>query len=137
MNISVKLFQKLTGRSREEELRNFFMSLLCKYSPPKEPCFFSNTSQLCEQFLKKGNPVNISVKLFQNVTSSSREEDLKKISSRPYAANIPYHQSHVPFLTEYNFACEIILKSDHWFQRRRFLKISLKIQFPCHVNHSL
>ena len=77
------------------------------------------------------------MKLFQNLTSSFREEDFLRISSCPYSARSP-HSPEPCFLVDHNFAnnflrgspkehsCEIISKSDQQFQRRRFLKILLK-----------
>ena len=85
---------------------------------------------------EKGHPRNIPVKLFQNLTSSFREEDFLRISSCPSSARS--HHSPQPFLGRSKFtnnfrkgspkehSFEIISKSDQWFQRRRFLKNCLK-----------
>ena len=51
-------------------------------------------SKFREQHFKEGHQMNIPVKLFQNQTSSFGE-DFLKISSCPYSARSPIHQSHV------------------------------------------
>ena len=86
---------------------------------------------------EKGHPRNIPVKLFQNLTSGFGEEDFLRISSCPYSARSPH--SPEPYLwTDQNFMntfwkgspkehfCEIVLKSDQPFPRRRFLQNCLK-----------
>ena len=98
-------------------------------------------SKFREQYFKKGHPKNIPVKLFQNLTSGFREEDSLRISSCPYSAR-SQHSPKPCLWTDQNFAntfwkgspkehsCEIILKSDHWFLRRRFFKNYLKNSIP-------
>ena len=85
---------------------------------------------------EKDHPRNIPVKLFQNRTSGFSEEDFLRVSS-PYRARSP-HSPKPCFYMDQNFAknfwkvspkehfCEIISKSDQWFQRRRSLKNCLK-----------
>ena len=87
---------------------------------------------------EKGHPRNIPVKLFQYLTSGFWEEDLLRIFSCPYSARSP-HSPEPCLWTDQNFAnkfwkgapnehsCEIILKSDQPFLRRRFFKNYLKI----------
>ena len=92
---------------------------------------------------EKGHPRNIHVKLFQNLTSGFGEKSLR-ISSCPYSAK-SLHSPEPYLLTYQNFAhnfwkgslkeysCEIILKSDKQFRRRRFFKnffMSLKCEKP-------
>ena len=96
---------------------------------------------------EKGHLRNIPVKLLQNLTSSFGEEDFLRIYSCPYSARSPPFTRAI-FLADQNFAnnywkgspkehsCEIISKSDQRFQRKRFLKNSLKNQFRCHGNQS-
>ena len=93
--------------------------------------------KILRTIFEKGHPRNIPVKLIQNLTSSFGEEDFLRISSCPYSARSPYSQEPC-FWADQNFAknfwkgspkehsCEIISKSDRWFQRRRFLKNCLK-----------
>ena len=102
--------------------------------------------RISRTLLEKGHPRNIPVKLFQNLTSSFGE-DFLRISSCPYSARSP-HSPEPCLWTDQNFAnnfwkgsskeysCEIILKSDQQFLRKRFLKNYLKIQFRCHGNQS-
>ena len=85
---------------------------------------------------EKGHPRNIPVKLFQNLTSSFRE-DFLRISSYSYSARSP-HSPEPCLWTDQNFdkkflkeqpkehSCEIISKSDKWFQRRRLFEELLK-----------
>ena len=80
-------------------------------------------------------PMNILLRLFQNLTSGFREEDFLRISSCPYSAR-SLHSQEPCLWTDQNFAnnvwkgspkehfCEIISKSDQQFQRRDFLRIS-------------
>ena len=71
------------------------MSIECK-KPPFTRAIFIDRSIFCEQFLKKGHPRNIPVKLFQNLTCGFGEEDFLRIFSCPYIVQeAPIHQSHV------------------------------------------
>ena len=93
--------------------------------------------EISRTIFEKGHPRNIPVKLFQNLTSSFGEEDFLRISSCPHSARNP-HSPEPCLRTDQNFAnnfwkgspkehsCEIILKSDQRFLRRRFLKNYLK-----------
>ena len=93
--------------------------------------------KISRTIFEKGHPRNIPVKLFQNLTSGFWEEDFLRISSCPYSARSP-HSPEPCLWTDKNFAnnfwkgspkehsCEIILKSDQRFLRRRFLKNCLK-----------
>ena len=51
--------------------------------------------KILRTIFEKGHSRNIPVKLFQNLTSSFEEEYLFRISSCPYSARNPIHQSHV------------------------------------------
>ena len=88
-NIPVKLFQNLTSSFREED---FLRISSCPYSARSphspEPCLW--TDQNSANIFEKGHPRNIPVKLFQNLTSSFREEDFLRISSCPYSARSPH-----------------------------------------------
>ena len=89
--------------------------------------------KILQTIFEKRHPRNIPVKLFQNLTSSFGEEDFLRISSCPYSARSP-HSPEPCLRTDQNFAnsfwkgspkehsCEIILKSDQPFLRRRFFK---------------
>ena len=89
--------------------------------------------KILRTIFEKGHPRNIPVKLFQNLTSSFREEDFLRISSCPYSARSP-HSPEPCLWMDWNFAnnfwkgspkehsCEIISKSDQRFRRRRFFK---------------
>ena len=97
--------------------------------------------KISRTFFEKGHPRTIPVKLFQNQTSSFGEEDFLRISPCPYSARSP-HSPEPCLWTDQNFAnsfwkgspkehsCEIILKSDQWFLRRRFFKNYLKNSIP-------
>ena len=94
--------------------------------------------KISQTIFEKGHPRNIPVKLFQNLTSGFGEEDFLRISSCPYNARSP-HSPEPCLWTDQNFAnnfwkgspkehsCEIILKSNQPFLRRRFFKNYLKI----------
>ena len=83
------------------------------------------------------------MKLFQNLTSGFGEEDFLRISSCPYSARSPH--SPEPCLWTYQnfvnnfwkgspkeYSCDIILKSDQPFLRRRFFKnyLTISISLP-------
>ena len=82
---------------------------------------------------EKHHPRNTPLKLFQNRTSGFWEEDFLRISSCLYSAKSP-HSPEPCLWTDQNFAntfwkgshkehsCEIILKSNQWFRRKRFFK---------------
>ena len=73
-NNPVKLFQNPTSGFREEEflrIPSFLYGARSPHSP--EPHFL--TDQNFTNNFEKGHPRNISVKLFQNLTSGFREED--------------------------------------------------------------
>ena len=93
--------------------------------------------KISRTIFEKGQPRNIPVKLFQNLTSGFGE-DFLRISSCPYSAR-RRHSPEPCLWTDRNFAnkfwkgspkehsCEIILKSYQLFLRRRFFKNYLKI----------
>ena len=94
--------------------------------------------KISRTIFEKGHPRNIHVKLFQNLTRGFGEEDFLRISSCPYSARSP-HSPEPCLWMDQNFAnnfwkgspkehsCEIILKSDQSFLRRRFFKNYVKI----------
>ena len=88
-NIPVKLFQNQTCGFGEED---FLRISSCQYSARSphspEPCL--RTDQNFANNFEKGHIRNIPVKLFQNWTSSFREEDFLRISSCPYSARSPH-----------------------------------------------
>ena len=96
----MKLFQNLTSSFRED----FFRISSCLYdakSPHSpEPCLW--TDQSFSNNFEKGHSRNISMKIFQNLTSSFGEEDLLRISSCQYSAKIP-HLPEPHLLTDQNF----------------------------------
>ena len=51
--------------------------------------------EISRTIFEKGHPRNIPIKLFQNLTSSFREENLLRLSSCPLVQETPIHQSHV------------------------------------------
>ena len=93
--------------------------------------------KISQTIFEKGYPRDIPVKLFQNLTSGYGEEDFLRISSCLYSARRP-HSPEPCLWTDQNFAnnfwkgsckehfCEITLKSDQRFQRRRFSKNCFK-----------
>ena len=135
-NIPMKVIQNLTRSFREED---FLRISSCPNSArsPHSPEPFLWTDQNFANNFEKGHQRNIPVKLFQNLTSSFGEEDFLRISSCPYSARSP-HSPELCFWADQNFAnnfwkgspkkhsCEIISKSDQWFQRWRFFKNCLK-----------
>ena len=108
-----------------------------------------DASKFREQIFEKGYLRNIPVKLFQNLTSSFREEDFLRISSCPYSARNP-HSPEPCLWTDQNFtnifgkgspkehSCEIISKSDQQFRRRRFFQefhVPIVQEAPIHQSH--
>ena len=105
--------------------------------------------KISRTIFEKGHPRNIPLKLFQNLTSSLKKEDVVRISSCPYSARRP-HSLRPCLWMDQNFAktfwkgspkeqsCEIISKSDQQFQRR-FLNNCLKnsISLPWQPNQIL
>ena len=75
VNIPVKLFQNLTSGFREED---FLRISSCPYSArsPVHQRHVHRRIKISRTTFGKGHPKNISVKLFQNLTSSSRGEDV-------------------------------------------------------------
>ena len=131
-NISMKLFQNLACGFREEDFLRTCLGPYGESSPHSpEPCLM--TDQNSRNNFWEWSLKNISVKLFQNLTCSFREEDFLRISSCPYSAKSP-HSPEPCLLMGQNFAnnfwkgspkehsFEIISKSDLQFQRRRFFK---------------
>ena len=51
--------------------------------------------EILRTIFEKGHPRNIPVKLFQNLTSGFGEKGFLRISSCPYSAKAPIHQSYV------------------------------------------
>ena len=135
-NITVKLFQNQTSCFGEED---FLWLPSCPYSvkSPHSPEPYLWTYQNLWTLFEKGHPRNISVKLFQNLTSGFREEDFLRIPSSLYSTRSP-HSPEPCFWTDQNFAnnfwkrspkehfFKIISKLDQQFQMRRFLKNCLK-----------
>ena len=69
------------------------MSVQCK-KPPFTNTMFIDKSKFQEQFQEKGHSRNISMRLFQNLTNSSRE-DFLGICLCSYSQAAPIHQSYV------------------------------------------
>ena len=85
-NIPVTLFQNLTSGFREED----FLIIFLVHIVQKAPIYHSHAywcTKISRTTYRKGHPRNIPVKLFQNRTSSFREED---ISSCPYSERSPH-----------------------------------------------
>ena len=137
-NIPVNFFQNLTSSFGEED---FLRISSCPYIVQEAPIHQGHVYgriKISQTIFEKGHPRNIPAKLFQNVTSGFEEEDFLRISSCPYSARSP-HSPEPCLWTDQNFAnnfwkgspkehsCEIILKSDQRFLRRRFFKNYLKI----------
>ena len=78
------------------------MFVQCK-QPPFTNAMFIDRSNFREQFLKKGHPRKMSVKLFQNLISSFGEKDFLRISSCPKSAQSP-HSPEPCLLTDQNSA---------------------------------
>ena len=94
--------------------------------------------KILQTSFQNSHPRNISVKLFQNLTSSFREEIFLRTSLCPYSAKKPPPPPPPPprpcCSTDQNFmnnfwkvspqeqSCEIISKSDKRFTKRRILK---------------
>ena len=131
-NIPVKLFQNLASIFGEVE---FLYDHIVQEASIHQSHVYGRI-KISQTICEKGHRRNIPVKLFQNLTSGFRE-DLLRNSSFPYSARSP-HSPEPCFWEDQNFAnnfwkgsweehsCVIILKSDQRFQRRRYLKNSLK-----------
>ena len=130
-NIPVKFFLNLTSGFGEED---FLRISSCPYIVQEAPIHLSHVFgriKISRTIFEKGHPRNIPAKLFQNLTSAFGEEDFLRISSCPDSERSP-HSLEPCLRTDQNFAnnfwkgspkehsCEIILKSDQWFRRRRF-----------------
>ena len=130
-NIPVKLFQNLTSSFGEDFLR----ISSCPYIVQEASIHLSHVFgriKISQTIFENGHPRNIPAKLFQNLTGDFGE-DFLRISSGPYSARSP-HSPEPCLWTDQNFAnnfwkgspkehsCEIILKSDQRFWRRRFFK---------------
>ena len=89
--------------------------------------------KILQTVFEKGHQRNIAVKLFQNLTSSFREEDFLRISSCPYSARTPPPFTRAMFMDgskfcahffekghQRNIAVILFQKSDQQFRRRRF-----------------
>ena len=90
--------------------------------------------KILQTIFENGHQRNVPVKLFQNLTSNFGE-DFLRISICPYSARSPHSPEPCFWANQTNefwkgspkeHSCEIILKSDQRFQRRRFLKNCLK-----------
>ena len=82
-NIPVKLFQNLTSGFREEDFLEFLYVHIVQEAPIHQSHVYGRI-KISRVNFEKGHPRNIPVKLFQNLTSSFREEDIVRISSCPY-----------------------------------------------------
>ena len=133
----MKLFQTLTSGFWEQDFfalyRHEFLHFHIVQKAPIHQSHIYRQIKILRTIFEKGHPRNIPVKLFQKLTSSFRKEDFLRIFSCPYSAR----SSHSPepcLWTDHSFmnniwkgspkdhSCEIILKSDQPFLRRRFLK---------------
>ena len=112
----------------------------CPYSTSSPisliPCLL--TDQNFANNSEKGHSRNISMKLFQNLTSSFGEEDFLEICSCPYGESSP-HSLEPCLMRDKNFAnnfrkrslkehfCDIISKSDQRFLRRFFMNFFMSV----------
>ena len=132
MNIPVELFQNLTSSFGEDFLRISSCPYSARNPHSSGPCFWR--IKISRTFFEKGHQRNIPVKLFQNLTSSFRE-DFLRISSCPFSARSP----HLPDFQSHGFGWIKILRTifekGHQrnipvklfqIQSRRFLKNCLK-----------
>ena len=85
--------------------KSFLRISSCPYSAkaPIHQSHIYRKIKILRIILKKGHSRNISVKLFQNLTSSFGEEDFLRISSCPYSARSP-HSPEPCLWTDQNFA---------------------------------
>ena len=101
-NNFMKSFQNLTGCFREEEFSRISSWLYGESSPHlPEPCLL--TDQNFANNFEKRSPKNFSLKLFQNLNSNLRQEDLLRMSLCPFSAS----STHLPgprLFTDQNFA---------------------------------
>ena len=129
-NIPVKLFQNLTNSFREDFLRISSCPYIVQEAPIHQSHVFK-WIKISQTIFEKGHTRNIPAKLFQNLTSGFGEQDFLRISLCSYSARSP-HSPQPCLRTDQNFAnnfgegspkehsCEIISKSDQWFQRGKF-----------------
>ena len=133
-NIPVKLFQNRTRGFREED---FLRISSCPYSTKSLPHPWPPWSKFCKQFLKRVTQGIILWNYFKIWHMVSEEKNFEEsLSSLHSGKKAPPWQPC--FSMDQNFAnsfwkgshkeqsCEITSKSEEWFQRRRFLKNSLK-----------
>ena len=134
-NIPVKLFQNLWSSFGEEDFKNFFMSLYNARSPhSSEPCFWADQN-FANNFWK-GSPKEHSCEIISKCDQWFRRRFFKN-----FFMSIECRSPHSPepcLWTDQNFvnnfwkglpkehSCEIILKSDQRFLRRRFFKNYIK-----------
>ena len=100
-NIPVKLFQNLTSGFGDEDFLRISSSPYSARSP-HSPQHVYGRIKISRTIFEKGHPRNISVKLFQNLTSGFGEEDFSRISSCPYSAKSP-HPPEPCLWTDQNF----------------------------------
>ena len=87
---------EITGISKSDQQflrRKFFQEFLHIYIVQKSPILQSDDYRrikISRRVFEKGQPKNIPVKLFQNLTSSFGEESFLRISSCPYSAKSPH-----------------------------------------------
>ena len=133
-NNPLNFFQNRTRGFREEDFKNFFMSVSFQPPTPHGTYVFQRI-KISRTVFEKGHPRNIPVKLFQNRTRGFRQEDFLRISSCPYLPLIPAMFFDGSKFSEQFFekghpreqSCEIILNSDLRFRRRFFKNFFMSI----------
>ena len=86
--------------------------------PPSTRAMFLSGSKFTNKF-SKGSPKEHFGIFFLNLTSGFREREFSRISSCPYSASSSHSQEQG---SPKEHPCQIILKSDQGFQRRRIFK---------------
>ena len=142
IKISLTIFEKGHTRNNLEQIltsgfgeQDFLRISSCPYSAKcpylPEPCSF--TDQTFTNNFSKGSPKENSCEIISKSDQRSQRKFFLRISSCPYSARIT-HSPESCLWTDQNFvnnflkgspkehSCEIILKSDQRFQRKRFFK---------------
>ena len=133
---SCKIISKSDQRFlRRRIFKEFFHVHIVQEAPIHQSHVYRRI-KLSRTILKKGQPRNIPVKLFQ-IGPVVSEKIFKEFLHAHIVQEVPIHQSHVYGWIKISptvfwkgsvkeHFCDITSKSDQWFRRRRFLKNCLK-----------
>ena len=92
---SFEIISKSDQRFRRKRFCYEFLYVCVVQKAPIHQSHVNGRIKISRTNFGKGHPMNISVTVFQNLTSGFVEEDFLRISSCLYGARSPIHQSHV------------------------------------------